>query len=230
LICASSANIKIAVEMIAAGESDQAIANKINISRPAVQRHRKNHVEKPALAIAEAANRGSTVRMERERRVQAAEAGDPVQTFIGLNAIVSDLRRVGERLERTAAGAESGGQRLVVAQLASQQHKSAEVRAKLGQVGGYAPAKLPAGDGRALFVINIHFSGERGGCQTIEMAPTEAIVEALPPPDDSDDDGIEDLPCETLGGYQDYPKTRSPHSVGSGAARSAKSYSATGMR
>jgi hypothetical protein len=82
-----------------------------------------------------------------------------------------DRRRsapVQERLERTADAAEADKQRLAVASLSGQQLRAAEVRAKLGGVGGYATPRTekPAG---APFVLTINFSG--GRTQRIEGIP-----------------------------------------------------------
>lgn len=73
-----------------------------------------------------------------------------------------------ERLERTADAAELDNQRLAVASLSSAQLRAAEVRAKMGGVGGYAPPRGEKSDG-APFVLNIVFSGSR--TQRIEGVP-----------------------------------------------------------
>src|ERR1700748_1254116 len=115
-ICTDAANLRIAAEMIAAGASDQAVADKIGgISRMAVARHRQNHIERPAKAIVAAANKGRDTREEREQLVAAAEQGDVAAAFLSLERIAADLRRVQERLERTAEAAEGDQQRLAVA-------------------------------------------------------------------------------------------------------------------
>jgi hypothetical protein len=99
--------------MIAGGASDQAVANKIGgISRMAVARHRQNHVERPAKAIVAAANKGKDVRDERDQLVAAAEGGDTAAAFLSLERIAADLRRVQERLERTAEAAPGTRHRL----------------------------------------------------------------------------------------------------------------------
>jgi hypothetical protein len=128
--------------MIAAGASDQAVADRIGgISRMAVARHRQNHIERPAKAIVAAANKGKDVRDEREQIVAAAEAGDVAAAFLGIAEIAKDLKILRDRLERTADAAETDSQRLAVASLSGQQLRAAEVRARLGNVGGYAPPR-----------------------------------------------------------------------------------------
>jgi hypothetical protein len=191
-ICADAANLRIAAEMIAAGSTDQAVAKKIGcISRMAVARHRQNHIERPAKAIVAAANKGKDVRDEREQLVAAAEAGDTAATFLALNQIAADLRRVQERLERTADAAEEDKQRLAVASLAGQQLRAAEVRAKLGGVGGYASPRADK-PGGAPFVLNIIFS-EREATR-IEGTPIH--------PDDPAFNAVPSMPL-SIGGTHD---------------------------
>ena len=122
----------------------------------AVSRHRHNHVIAPTQALVKAANKGKDVAAKRTKMIAAAEAGDP-SAFVALSSIVGDLKRVHERLERSAEGAEGARQHLAVSALSGQQLRAAEVRAKLGGVGGYAPGKPgpetnPAGG----FSVNIY--------------------------------------------------------------------------
>jgi hypothetical protein len=183
-ICADAARLKLAAEMIATGASDQMVADRIGgISRMVVARHRQNHIERPARAVLAAANKGRDARQEREQLVAAAENGDTAAAFLALNQIAADLRRVQERLERTAEAAEIDQQRIAVASLSGQQLRAAEVRAKLGGVGGYATPRGEKSDG-APFVLNIVFSG--GRTQRIEGVPI--------PPDDPAFDAIPTVP------------------------------------
>ena len=86
----------------------------------AVGRHRRGHIVKPMRAAMATLDRGRAVRRQREEQLAAAEAGDP-PAFIALAGIVADLRKVPERLERTADAAEQDGQRLAVSALSAQQ-------------------------------------------------------------------------------------------------------------
>jgi hypothetical protein len=170
----------LAGEMIASGASDQAVAARIGgISRMAAARHR-HHIEKFAKAIVAAANKGKDARDERNQLVAAAESGDNAAAFLALNQIAADLRRVQERLERTADAAEVDQQRLAVASLSGQQLRAAEVRAKLGRVGGYAPPRRELSDAQP-FVLNIQFRG--GRTERIEgtpISPDDPVFNALP--------------------------------------------------
>ena len=179
-ICSDAANMRVAAEMIAEGVTDQAVADRIGgISRMAAARHR-HHIERAAKAIVAAANKGKDVRDEREQLVAAAESGDTAAAFLALNQIAADLRRVQERLERTADAAEVDNQRLAVASLSGQQLRAAEVRAKLGGVGGYATPRSEKPSG-APFVLNINFSGGRTTrIEGMPMHPDDPAFNALP--------------------------------------------------
>ncbi len=128
-ICSGEKLRTAAADGIAQGLSDGEIAKRIglkpgnsgNQGRMAVWRHRKGCVEGPARAVFEAAHRGRDVAEQRKEIVAAAENGDAVAQFIGLNQIAADLRRVQERLERTADAAEFDNQRLAVASLSGRQ-------------------------------------------------------------------------------------------------------------
>ena len=156
-ICSSTEKLRLAANMIAAGATDQAIADRVGgVNRMSVSRHRHNHVMGPAKALAEAAGKGRDAVDQRAQVMAAAEAGDPA-AFVALAGIVDDLRRVHNRLERTADAAEQDNQRLAVSSLSAQQLRAAEVRAKPGGVGGYAPGRAgPDGGGMGTFSVNIH--------------------------------------------------------------------------
>lgn len=77
-ICSDPAHARLASELIAEGRSDQRIATTLGggISRMSVYRHRLNHLEKPAQALAAAASRG-------EDRREPLTPGDAAQ-WLGL--------------------------------------------------------------------------------------------------------------------------------------------------
>jgi hypothetical protein len=185
LICLDTDKTRVVAELIATGVSDRAIARQIGgLSHMSVARHRQNHVARPAQAFARAAARTHEIRVQRERAIQAAETGDLAAAFLSIERIAGDLRRVQERLERNADAAEADSQRLAVASLSGQQLRAAEVRAKLGGVGGYAPPRGAASDAPK-FELNIIFSGGR----------TQHIVGTPMRPDDP---AFDALPAETL--------------------------------
>jgi hypothetical protein len=183
LICSDAAKMRTAGEMIAAGSSDEAVAKKIGVGRMAVARHRQNHIERPARAVLAVVDKGRTAREEREQLIAAVEQGDVAAAFLSLERIAADLRKVQERLERSANAAEIDKQRLAVASLSGQQLRAAEVRAKLGSVGGFAPPRAVVNNAPP-FVLNIHFSG--GGTERIEGRPLD--------PDDPAFNGVPSVP------------------------------------
>ncbi len=180
-ICKSTEKARIATEMIAAGASDQAVADRLGVARTSVLRHRHAHIVAPAKALVDAANKGRDAAEQRAQVMAAAEAGDP-SAFVALTAIVADLRKVHARLERQADAAEQDNQRLAVASLSSAQLRAAEVRAKIGGVGGYAPTKGAGASEGAPFVVNFCFSG--GRTQTLGMTAADGpVIEGEAPSD-----------------------------------------------
>jgi hypothetical protein len=177
--------------MVAEGATDAAIAARLGggLHRMAVSRHRRNHVEAPARAIVAAAAKGRDVVEQRAQTLAAAEAGDPA-AFVALGAIVNDLRQVHDRLERTATAAEYDNQRLAVASLAGQQLRAAEVRAKLGGVGAYAPPKVQGAAGSAaMFNLVIKFSDHAETIGTaLHHSADPAIIDADADDPDTDTD------------------------------------------
>jgi hypothetical protein len=183
-ICATDSTMKRAAELIAEVLPDQKIADFLgypgNAGRMLVSRHRRFHVEAPVKAIAEAAGKGRANVEQRDQLVAAAEAGDTAAAFLALNQNAADLRRVQERLERTADAAETDKQRVAVASLSGQQLRAAEVRAKLGGVGGYATPRTDKPPG-APFVLNIIFSDrETTRIEGTPMDPDDPMFNAVP--------------------------------------------------
>ena len=190
LVCSDSAKMARAAEMITAGASDNTIAKTLSAMTPdrppmsgvSVGRHRRNHVVAPAKAIAEAAGKGRDAMEQRAQTLAAAEAGDPL-AFVALANIVADLRRVHERLERVADGAEQDGQRLAVAGLAAQQLRAAEVRAKLGNAGAYGAAARGAGEGeKATFTFILNMPGQMPQKIIEAQLDPDGALAALPHP------------------------------------------------
>ena len=75
---------------------------------------------------------------------------------------------------RTAAAAEYDSQRLAVASVSAQQLRAAEVRAKIGGVGGYGASKV-AGQGNMPFSVIINLPDRK---ISIAMAPETAAADA----------------------------------------------------
>jgi hypothetical protein len=195
--------------MIAEGATDVAIGKAVGVGRMSATRHRVNCVLAPAKALAEAAGKGREVAEQRAQVMAAAQAGDPM-AFVALQAIVDDLRKVHDRLERQADAADKADERTAVTALSAQQLRAMEVRAKLGGAGGYATPKT-ADTGGVPFSLIMNFSGvppqtitampvepgaipdvaERGNPFAVltGITPTREAIEA--PPDEPDDDDFE---------------------------------------
>ena len=169
-VCLDPQKAKRAAELIASGASDLAIAKELDLGRMSVQRHRTNHVLAPVKALARAADKGREGREQRQQVLAAAESGDPT-AWLGVAAIVQDLRKATDRLERAADGAETDNQRLAVASLSGQQLRAAEVRAKLGGVGGYAPQKAREPAEAPMFSVTINLGD--GHTETITAVAAE---------------------------------------------------------
>jgi hypothetical protein len=189
-ICANEKQRKAVDKLIAEGLSDAAIARQLGLEagkaghtgRMRITRHRIEHVEKPARAIVAASSKGRDLIEQRQEAIAAAERGDTVASWLGLEAITRDLRQVAERLERNADTAERDGHLTSVAALSGQQLRAAETRAKLGGVGAFAPQR---GDAAAqpMFSVNFVFSGEGRQPERVEMSATPVIEgEAQPVP------------------------------------------------
>src|ERR1051326_6237403 len=160
----------VAAEMAAEGASDRIVAERLGVARMGARRHRINHVVAPAKALAAAASKGADVREQSEQALALAEQVDP-SAFLALAGIVNELKKVHNRLERTADAAERDNQRLAGASLSSQQLRAAEVRAKIGGVGAYAPQKGQGGGEATVFSIVFNLSGDR--TERIDMTAAE---------------------------------------------------------
>ena len=162
----------VAAEMAAEGASDRIVAERLGIDRMAARRHRINHVVAPAKALAAAANKGADVREQSEQALALAEQVDP-SAFLALAGIVNDLKKVHDRLERTADAAEQDNQRLAGASLSSQQLRAAEARAKIGGVGAYSPQKQSGSRETPTFSITMIF-GDRA--ERLDMTAAEPAL------------------------------------------------------
>ncbi len=184
LICSDNTKLQLAADMVNAGASDQAIADRLgSLSRMAVRRHRENHIAAPLQHRLAIAAKGSEHVRERQALAQAAAADAPspqqfADAVLGLRAQAEKLERIEGRLERMATIAEAGGSHSGVAALAGQQIRSVEVGARLAGVGGYAPRAVGEGTVQQPVSITINFAGEG---ESITIAPVTTFQ-----PDDTD--------------------------------------------
>jgi hypothetical protein len=184
-VCSSSERARICAEMVAAGETDTAVAARLGISRPAVHRHRLGHLQPLARAVADAAGKGMPVREQREK-VLAGELD--AASFLSVARLTSDLRSTAERLERAAAATESGGQYGALAPLVGQQHRNVEIRGRLAGHTGFVPQKSTPGEG-SLPQFNLIINMPNGVTERISggveapSAMIDMIADETPVPD-----------------------------------------------
>lgn len=114
-------------------ETDTAISERFGFSRSAVQRHRVDHIEAPARAVAAAAAKGHD--KAKERQALAAATADDARVWLTLGSIAGDLKKVHDRLDQAAEEAAADKQRMALSSLSGQLIRASEVRAKLGGIG-----------------------------------------------------------------------------------------------
>jgi hypothetical protein len=190
-----------AAELIAAGNSDQAVANSLNAVTPdlppmsfmAVSRHRRLHIMKSNQDRLAVISKGAGHRQERRELAAAAASDAPtpqefVEAFFGLKAQAEKLQRIEERLERMAALAEDNQSPNGAAQVAAQQLRSVEVGARVAGVGGYAPQRVQEPVSGQTFAVNIIFASTE---ERMSFRPVQNIHNADPSDmvgNDPDDD------------------------------------------
>ncbi len=185
MICLDAAKTQRAAELIATGMSDGKVAAELGgVSRAGVQRHRVNHIIRPAQDRLAVLRKGTGPREAREQLAHAAAADAPspqefADAFLGLKAQAQKLEKIEARLERLAVQAEAAKSANSVAQIAAQQLRSVEVGAKLAGAGGYAPAKAPADGAKRGFAVNIILGGERHEVITVAAEPLTVEGETI---------------------------------------------------
>jgi hypothetical protein len=187
-ICESIDNTRLAAEMIAAGASDQAIADRIGgVHRMAVNRHRRSHVMVPASALAQVAAQAEPATHDAPRPAAFPEGApalpvasaslvaptatapqDIVNAALGAPRQAEKLVRIENRLERMATLAEQNGSPGQVAAIATAQLRAVETGAKLAGVGGFAPQKADGGGNQPVFSLTFVFPDRPA--QTIDFA------------------------------------------------------------
>jgi hypothetical protein len=179
--------MKRAAELIAQQLPDLRIAEQLGLSghagRMAVSRHRRNHIEKPAQALASAANKGRAVAEQRKASIEAAGRGDEVAAFLGLEEITQNTRKISKRLDRAAKATEAAGQFTAMTGVVAQQHKNLELRGKLGNHPGFTPQKLTPGETMPSFNLTINLPGgetEQISFVDVHPAKPDATVVDVP--------------------------------------------------
>jgi hypothetical protein len=176
LVCGDQYLSREVGRMLAEGLSQSEISRQLGIGKMSLSRHVRAHLLPVTKAIAAAVERDNPAREQRQALIAAAEAGDlQPENYLTLGAIVGDLRRAAERIERVSQTAEEAGQATAVAALTGQAIRTVETRARLGSVGGFAPQK-GRGDGETAtpFSITIHLAGRT---EKLELTP---IIDHVP--------------------------------------------------
>jgi hypothetical protein len=172
VVCCSGENIRIVAQMVAEGATDQAIADRLgmpgNTGRMRIARHRVGHI----VALAKVAAKGKDVADKRRATVEAAERGDDIAAFVGLDEITRDVRKVSKRLSRAAKVTEAAGQFSVMTGVVAQQHKNLDLRGRLGGHIGFVPQK---GEATAPQQFNLILNLGGVGGQTEKYSFGEAV-------------------------------------------------------
>ncbi len=157
LICADPEKLRIAAEMVAAGQPDRAVAEALGVGRMSAQRHRVGHILRGQVSDVAAK------RQEADQRQAALTAPRPpfdAGAFLSLPRIAEDLDTLDRQLGAVALAAAVDGKSSALVAIAGQQIRLGEVRAKLGQVGGYAHDRT-AGGSNGSFSVVIRVAGSR---------------------------------------------------------------------
>jgi hypothetical protein len=176
IICCSPEKARVVAELVTTGVTDLAIAERIGLSgnngRMCVARHRVAHIQRPAQALAAVVDKGRSVRKRREETLAAAESGDDVTAFLGLEEITRDTRKVSKSLKRARKATENAGQYSVMTGVVAQEHKNLELRGKLGNHTGFVPQKLTPGE--AMPVFNLVINMPNGSQERMAFTPEAA--------------------------------------------------------
>lgn len=149
-----------------------------------MSRHRRFHVLAPAKLLVAASQKDARAKAERHAIAEAVAEGNSPQIFFALSEIIKDLRRVHSRLDKGSEAAQAAGQLATLASLAGQELKLHEMRAKMGGVEGYRPAREQPNSEPASISININLGGEgdmRLTAQLPERQPTIKHADTLGP-------------------------------------------------
>jgi hypothetical protein len=146
------------------GVPDRTVADRFRLPHSSVQRHRVNHLVRPAQDRLAIIARDSAEKRQRQELAQAAMADEPsvqsqVEAALGTRALLKKLGSIEDRLERMNARAEEAGSPTGVAALAGQQIRSLEFGAKLaGNPNFRPPSALPQASDKATVSIEIVFA------------------------------------------------------------------------
>jgi hypothetical protein len=183
-VCKNRETLETVNRMLAEGATLSSIKARTGIGLMSLSRHKKNHVIAPAQALAAAVAKGKDVAEQRKATLEAAERGDEVAAFLGLEEITRDTRKTSKRLSRAAKATEAAGQFTAMTGVVAQQHKNLELRGKLGGHAGFVPKQLAPGEAMPTFNLTINLPGGvkriSGTPITPEQIPGPALIDASP--------------------------------------------------
>jgi hypothetical protein len=163
-ICAAPNRVEIDAAL-ASGVTDRKVARTFGVPTSSVQRHRQNHVMRPAKDRLALLAKGSEERRTRQELSAAVASDEPstqalVEAHLGTRALLTKLTGIERRLDRMNAKAEEAGSATGVAALSTSSLRALEFGAKLGGHPSFRPASAApqAGEG-GLYKIEIVFSG-----------------------------------------------------------------------
>jgi hypothetical protein len=171
-ICSSSERTLIANEMYAAGRLDREVAAAVGVSVAAANRHKINH---HGTDSTELIDQGACATTEWD------DLTDPT-VYVEKEAVTTSMERAEQRYERIADRAEKNGQSMVALSAVNGLVRVAEARARLGQVGGYAPPKATQAEPvRFNLVINLGNGRiEQISGTPIADVPHPSVIDAVP--------------------------------------------------
>jgi hypothetical protein len=178
-VCSDPVKLRRAAELIAQNVSDPEVARIIGVTRPALDRHRRNHVLKPAAALAQVAAKGRDVTNQRETAVKRAERGDRIAASLALDNLIGDALDIKDDLRDARKATKGAGQYSQMVGVVGQEHKNLDFFAKAGGHRGFVPEKgQPAEPAR--FNLTIHMGGKTEQITTVVEGPTAHLSGDIP--------------------------------------------------
>jgi hypothetical protein len=175
--------------MILSVGSDYEVGRRIGIPQSSVDRHRRNHMLKPAQDRAAILAKGAGPRAEFEELARAAAAGEPsaaelVESAVGARRQVEKLLQIEGRLHRMANTAEEHSHFSGAAAIANAQIRGLEYGSRLSGDRSFI-SRTSEGVGTSAgtpFSITINLGGTEGGVdKTIKIStvPTPGSGEGV---------------------------------------------------
>jgi hypothetical protein len=217
------------------GIDDYAVARNFGLKRPAVQRHRVNHLMRAAQDRLAILAKGAEAREERQQLAEAATSSDEppieaqLEAIVGTRALLNQYNEVQGSLGRSRTQAEEAGAYTAVAAISGQQFRGMEFGAKLAGNRNFLPASTaPQANTQGVWSINMVFENA-GKSETINVLKTVVdgdvsdpnAVGENPPAPQANQRIRHDNEGKTLGEYWDFttPSRHKPRNANTGDDR-----------